>query len=134
MVYLSAATAAPKIVETISRYCCTPSQILTDNGTQYCNALAEHLYEIMMTDHLTIMAYSHEENSIVERANREVNKHLRAIVFDRKIKTNWSIALPLLQPVWHRHKRIVFDSSIWRVVTWEKLSLLFCSKSIYWFS
>ena len=94
---LSAAIAAPKIVETIGRYCCTPSQILTDNGTQYCNALAEYLYEIMMTDHLTIMAYSHEENSIVERANREVNKHLRAIVFDRKIKTNWSIALPLLQ-------------------------------------
>ena len=52
---LSAAIAAPKIVETISRYCCTPSQILTDNGTQYCNALSEHLYEIMMTEHLTIM-------------------------------------------------------------------------------
>ena len=43
------------------------------------------------------MPYSHEENSIVERANREVNKHLRAIVFDRKIKERWSLALTVVR-------------------------------------
>ena len=36
---LSAAIAAPKIVETISLYCCTPSQILTDNDCSVCVSL-----------------------------------------------------------------------------------------------
>ena len=33
------------------------------------------------------------------RANKEVNRHLRAIVFDRKIQSNWSLTLPLVQRV-----------------------------------
>ena len=36
---------------------------------------------------------------MVERANKEVNRHFRAIVFDRKIKSNWSLTLPLVQRV-----------------------------------
>ena len=51
----------------------------------------------MYTQHLTILPYSHEENSIVERENRKVLRHLRAIVFDRKIKSKWSKALCLIQ-------------------------------------
>lgn len=51
----------------------------------------------MMTSHITVLPYSHEEYSILERANKEINKHLRAIIFDRKIKANWSTVLPLIQ-------------------------------------
>ena len=32
--------------------------------------------------------YSKEENSIVERANKEVMRHLRAFIFDSLVLTN----------------------------------------------
>jgi hypothetical protein len=47
------------------------------------------------------MAYSKEENSIVERENRETGRHLRAIVFHRKMKPTWSKSLPLVQRIFN---------------------------------
>ena len=37
------------------------------------------------------MAYCKEENSIVERANKEVKRHLRNIIFDKDVLPRWSI-------------------------------------------
>ena len=49
--------------------------------------------------HTTTLPYSHEENSIVERANKEVMRHLRAITFDKSGHGQWSIYLPLVQRI-----------------------------------
>ena len=45
------------------------------------------------------MTYSKEENSIVERANKEVERHLRNIIFDKDVLPRWSIYIPLVQRI-----------------------------------
>ena len=35
--------------------------------------------------------YSKEENGIVERANKEVNRHLRNVIFDTRVIENWIV-------------------------------------------
>jgi hypothetical protein len=76
-----------------------PSEVVSDNGTQFANELVTDLLKVLHTKNVKIHAYSKEENGIVERANKEVNRHLRAIVFDKKIKSNWSRYLPLVQRI-----------------------------------
>ena len=94
----SAASAVESIFDYVGRYG-SPAQILTDNGAQYISDMTEQLCNLIDTDHTTILPYSHEENSIVERANKEVMRHLRAICFDRQLKHKWSILLPLVRRI-----------------------------------
>jgi hypothetical protein len=44
-------------------------------------------------------AASKEENAIVERANKEVNRHLRAFVFDIASSVRWSFGLSMIQRI-----------------------------------
>ena len=59
----------------------TPRQILTDNGIEFVNELVAELLKITGVQHLTILPYSKEEIGMVEKANREVMRHLRNLVF-----------------------------------------------------
>jgi hypothetical protein len=51
------------------------------------------------TEHYLTVAYSKEENALVERANKEVNRHLRAFTFDTNTVDNWRISLPTVQRI-----------------------------------
>ena len=82
----------------------TPIQIMSDGGSQFVNELWEAYSELLGTQKIESFAGSHEENGIVERANKEVMRHLRAIVFDKKLQTkDWSIYLPLVQRIMNGH-------------------------------
>ena len=94
----SSESAAKAILQWISRFG-TPSQILSDNGTQYHNEMINQLCLLTGTQQLLTMPYSKEENSMVERANREATRYLRDICYLRKDKDNWSEYLPIAQRI-----------------------------------
>jgi hypothetical protein len=50
-------------------------------------------------EHQLTLAYSSEENAIVERQNKELNRHLRALTFDRTIPGDYKTLLPFVQRI-----------------------------------
>jgi transposase InsO family protein len=76
-----------------------PSQIRSDRGSHFVNSLIREFLLLVGTDHCLTLAYSKEENSLVERANKEVNRHLRAFTFDANSVHSWRLSLPMVQRI-----------------------------------
>ena len=54
----------------------------------------------MIIEQSFVTTYSSEENGIVERANQEGLRHLRALLFDSCVRDKWSFEqLPLVQRI-----------------------------------
>ena len=94
----SAVEAAKPLLAHFGRYGAA-SQILSDNGSQFVNDLIAELLRLVGTEHVLTIAYSKEENGIVERANKEVMRHLRDIIFHKNIIRDWSDSLPIVQRI-----------------------------------
>lgn len=95
----SAKSAAEPLLQHCGRFG-VPALIRSDRGTQFVNALIEQLSELLLTDQELTTAYSKELNAIVERANKEVMRHLRAMVYDDRVFMFWSTRqLPLVMRI-----------------------------------
>ena len=96
----TAKSAANCILHAIGTFGC-PMQLLSDNGPQYVNQIIDELLYIIGTEHKLTLAYSHQENSIIERSNKETGRHLRNIIFHGNVITRWSQNLPLVQRIFN---------------------------------
>ena len=94
----TAEVAARALLHFVGRYG-SPAEIMSDNGSQYVNKLIAEFCRLIGTEHPTSLAYSHEENGIVERANKEIQRHLKHILFDRNVFHDWSDCLPIVQRI-----------------------------------
>ena len=47
------------------------------------------------TNHEIAIAYFKQRNAILERASKEISRHLRALFYDRRIKSAWRECVPL---------------------------------------
>ncbi len=90
----SALPCARALLSHVCRYG-TPMTIRSDRGTQFVNGIIKELLSLLKVEHEVSLAYSKEHNAIVERANREVMRHLTAVS-----------SRPLYMPVAHLETQI----------------------------
>ena len=94
---LTAQAAVTCLIQYMSTYG-IPNEICTDNASQF-DGIFKEMMTLLDTHNYRIHPYSHQENSIVERANKEIQRHLRNIVFEEKIKNDWDICLPIVKRI-----------------------------------
>jgi len=75
-----------------------PLDIGSDGGSQFM-AVIDELIAIVGATHSVTLAHSHEESGIIERANKEIMRHLRAFLFEQKIGADWRVYLPFTQRI-----------------------------------
>jgi hypothetical protein len=56
-------------------------------------------FSSMNFHHTIVVAYHPEANGLVERRMMEVVKHLKALVYEQRIKDRWSQFLPMPQRI-----------------------------------
>jgi len=75
-----------------------PVDIGSDGGSQFM-AIFDELVAIVGATHSVTLAHSHEESGIIERANKEIMRHLRAFMFEQTIGADWRVYLPFTQRI-----------------------------------
>jgi hypothetical protein len=76
-----------------------PIEILSDRGSQFTSKLTAELSKKVGIEMIFTTADSKEENAIVERANREVMRHLRNIIMDKRAIDDWGKNAPIVQRI-----------------------------------
>ena len=77
----------------------SPTTIRSDKGSHFANAVIEHFLAATSTLQNLTLQYSSQENAIVERNNKEINRHLRALTFDTNTIDDYQLSLPFVQRI-----------------------------------
>jgi hypothetical protein len=77
----------------------SPSVIRSDRGPHFANALIAQFLRATGTAQNLTLAYSSQENAIVERNNKEINRHLRALTFHSNTIDDYQLLLPFVQRI-----------------------------------
>ena len=117
----SAKCAASFLLEIFGRFG-LPREVRSDQGTQYAARVVNQLLELCAVAHKYSPAYRPQANGIVERANGEVMRHLKALVFDKRVEKEWSSFLPIIQRVVNASPHSALGTSPLRVMFGDAVS------------
>jgi hypothetical protein len=95
---VTAESAAQTILNFIGRFT-TPKQIKTDQGSDFTSNMIKIIQERAEFHHDFSMTASKEECGIVERANKEYERHLRNFVDNPELKYCWDECLPFVKRI-----------------------------------
>ncbi len=90
--YPSKQTDAITVATAIFLFCCYYGlfdSLITDPGSEFDNEVVRHLNSWFGINHRFSLVDRHESNG-VEATNREIQRYLRALVMDERIKDRWS--------------------------------------------
>jgi hypothetical protein len=77
----------------------TPAQLRCDRGPHFIADVIKEFTELVGTEQCLTLAYSKEENAIIKRQNKEINRHITAITFDKATIDDWELAVPMVQRI-----------------------------------
>jgi transposase InsO family protein len=99
--YSSAATskiAALHLFQHFGRFG-APSQLLSDRGSHFVNEVITEFTSLVRTQQCLTLAYSFQQNSIVERVNKETNRHIRSLTFESNSAEDYQLTLLIVQRI-----------------------------------
>jgi transposase InsO family protein len=81
----------------------TPERLRSDRGSEFVNALIKEFNRMVGVPHHDLsIAHSHQQNSMVERANLEVRRYLTDVVYDNRVnQSQWSENIPLVMRIYN---------------------------------
>ena len=68
-------------------------------GSHFANDLIKEFLDLCGTPHYLTLSDSKQENAIVERVNKEVNKHLQGLVFNKQTLERYAKSIPFMQRI-----------------------------------
>jgi hypothetical protein len=111
--------AALAIADYVFRYG-PPKTCRSDKGSAFIGGIFVEMAKAARMDLIQPQfAASHEENSIVERCNKEVRRHLNAIMNEKYMKEDWSFAIRMVQRMLNNSKHSVTGVEPARIIYGE---------------
>ena len=94
----TALSAAECLIKHFGRFD-APRQLRSDNGPHFFAAVIKEFLTLVGVEECLTLAHSKEENEIVERYNKEINRRLRALTFDNVSLGDYRKSLPFVQRI-----------------------------------
>lgn len=116
-----AVEAADALLDHFCRYG-EPTELQSDRGNQFVNSLIGAITARRGIHQSLSLAYSKQENGRVERANKEVYRHLNALLFHHRIRQDWHKYLPFVRRIMNTTEHEVTGHSPAQLLFGETLS------------